>query len=198
MMSKYSEKSIIKPTREAIVYLVSNTQRDQGCGDIYRQSPLYASVSDCNPRLFLKNIFTYEMKTRNGFPYLYRLLLWSHPDLMPYLRYRRVLAYLDAKFRSVSKPFKQCIILMVYNHATELYIPVVYALVDNKKAWTYWHFLHIQEDLIITNRTNNGLENFNKKINSLIKELSEEYCRLSTAILSGECNRPKRTFWVGL
>ncbi|KAF0988877.1 hypothetical protein HZS_2339, partial [Henneguya salminicola] len=141
MMSKYSEKSIIKPTREAIVNLISNTPRDQGCGDIYRQ--VESSVSDCDPRLFLKYNFTYEMKTRNWFPSLHRLLLWSHPDLTPYLRYRRVPAYFDATFRNVPNPFKQCIILMVFNDASAVYIPFVYALVDNKNTWTYWYFLHL-------------------------------------------------------
>ncbi|KAF0989881.1 hypothetical protein HZS_2730 [Henneguya salminicola] len=73
-----------------------------------------------------------------------------------------------------------------------------------------WNISELEEeDLEITNRTNNGLENFNKKINSLfparhpnlfifirvINELSEEYCRLSTVIISGECNRPKRTVY---
>ncbi|KAF0988462.1 hypothetical protein HZS_4536 [Henneguya salminicola] len=141
MMSKYWEKSIIKPNREAIANHISNTQRDQGGGDIYRQ--VESSVSDCDPRLVLKYNFTYEMKTGNVFLSLHRLLLWLHPNLTPYLRYRRAPAYLDETFRSVQKPFTRWIILMVYTDATELYIPVVYALVDNKKAWTCRHFLHL-------------------------------------------------------
>ncbi|KAF0988030.1 hypothetical protein HZS_57 [Henneguya salminicola] len=109
---------MIKPTREAIVNLISNRRKDQGSGDIYRQ-------------------------VGNGFPSFHRLLLWSSGFDPLSTRCRRVQAYLDATFISVLKPFKQCIILMVYNNATELYIPVVYALVDNKKLWTYLYFLHL-------------------------------------------------------
>ncbi|KAF0990593.1 hypothetical protein HZS_7785 [Henneguya salminicola] len=39
-------------SKEAIVNVISNTRRDQGCGDIYRQ--VESSISDCDPRLFLK------------------------------------------------------------------------------------------------------------------------------------------------
>jgi hypothetical protein len=32
---------------------------------------------------------------------------------------------------------------MVFNDATELYIPIVFCLVENRRAWTYWHFWHL-------------------------------------------------------
>ncbi|KAF0991929.1 hypothetical protein HZS_6716 [Henneguya salminicola] len=55
----------------------------------------------------------------------------------------------------------------------------------NRYAFATWNIIELkEEDLEITNRTN-----------YVIKELSEEYCRLPAAIRSGKCNRPKRTVY---
>ena len=31
---------------------------------------------------------------------------------------------------------------MLYDSETDMYVPVIFYLVDNKKQWTYWHVLH--------------------------------------------------------
>jgi hypothetical protein len=59
------------------------------------------------------------------------------------LRRRKVAAYIDGTFRCTPKPFVQLLILTVYDDETELYVPIVYCLVEDKMEWTYWHFVHL-------------------------------------------------------
>ncbi|KAF0988005.1 hypothetical protein HZS_2629 [Henneguya salminicola] len=40
-------------------------------------------------------------------------------------------------FRSAPHPFYQCIIVMVYDRGTEIYVPTVYALVTCKNEYIY-------------------------------------------------------------
>ncbi|KAF0987622.1 hypothetical protein HZS_7211 [Henneguya salminicola] len=44
---------------------------------------------------------------------------------------------IDEAFRSVPHPFHQCIIAMVYDKGTEIYVPIVNALVTCKNEYIY-------------------------------------------------------------
>ena len=32
---------------------------------------------------------------------------------------------------------------MVYDDETDLYLPIVFALMQDKSTWSYWHFIHL-------------------------------------------------------
>jgi hypothetical protein len=49
-------------------------------------------------------------------------------------------AYVDGTFQCVPKGFYQCLILMIFDPTSQLYVPVVYCLVFTKHTDAYWHF----------------------------------------------------------
>jgi hypothetical protein len=71
------------------------------------------------------------------------MIMWIHPDLLPILKRRKAACFIDGTFRVVPRPFAQCVIVMIYDDETELYVPIVYSLVENKNEWTYWHLIHL-------------------------------------------------------
>ncbi|KII66998.1 hypothetical protein RF11_13656 [Thelohanellus kitauei] len=78
---------------------------------------------------------------RDGTSY-FRLIMWAHPQLLLILSRQSITAFLDGTFKCVPHLFKQCLILMVFDDETDLYVPVIYCLVQNKNEWTFWHFFH--------------------------------------------------------
>eukprot|EP00732_Lithocolla_globosa_P002794 Lithocolla_globosa_v1_NODE_1957_length_2240_cov_8.177117.p1 type:complete len:507 gc:universal NODE_1957_length_2240_cov_8.177117:586-2106(+) len=144
IMTKYPDKVLIKPRKDYLCNLISNRRRDQGHGDITTAltSDEWARVGGGDSRLFLRYMFTYELKDRKGVTDLHKMYIWAHPSLVWYLKYPGSHAFFDGTFWCVPKPFTQALVCMVYDHATEVYVPVVYGLVDNKMENTYWHFCH--------------------------------------------------------
>lgn len=72
---------------------------------------------------------------------LERLVGWAHPDLIKLLKYKQTTLSLDRTFRCVPRPFYQCAVMMVFDHATDLFVPVFYTLCTSKTQDTYWHLM---------------------------------------------------------
>lgn len=66
---------------------------------------------------------------------------WGHPSLFGVLNGNGQL-FVDCTFRIVPKPFYQCMIIMVYDAQTRVYVPVMYILLTSKTEDLYWHALH--------------------------------------------------------
>jgi hypothetical protein len=66
---------------------------------------------------------------------------WAHPDLMFHFRCGSCPVYLDCTFRTTpeEKIFKQLMIIMMYDKAYDLYIPVFYVALPSKEESVYWH-----------------------------------------------------------
>jgi hypothetical protein len=146
MDHKYSNEAIVKERRNKIINLVKTTRSTEFGNDKMTKIklPKYAQVSSEDPRPFLITNYKYLLPLsdeRNGRK-LHNLLMWAHPDLMTILRRHSTSIYIDCTFRCVPKPYSQCLIIMVYDDETDIYVPVVYFLLDNKCQWTYWHALH--------------------------------------------------------
>ena len=62
--------------------------------------------------------------------------------MLTMLRRSETRLMIDATFTCVPKGFSQCIVVMMFDEETDLFIPVVYALTDTKAQWSYWHLLH--------------------------------------------------------
>ena len=97
---------------------------------VYRKEYYYLSGSD--RRRFLQVGFKYPLPTDplNAEPH--QLLIWSHPELLTMLRRSETRLMIDATFTCVPKGFSQCIVVMMFDEETDLFIPVVYALTDTK------------------------------------------------------------------
>lgn len=127
---------VVKASKAVICNVVSNT-RTQNCdGDTFHQiqTQRYATVGGGDNRLFLKINFSYELTTQvvgTGYM-LRRLLVWAHPDLLPILKRQGIAVFVDGTFRSVPKPFTQCIVIMAFDDEAGVYVPIIYALMDNK------------------------------------------------------------------
>ena len=108
------------------------------------KEPHYSQVSKSDTRSFLRFYFECEAsgskKLKRG--ELVKMIIWGHPDLTVLLKRRKIPIYLDATFRTVPHPFAQCLILMVFDDETDMYIPILFCLMEERKTWSYWHFLH--------------------------------------------------------
>ena len=54
----------------------------------------------------------------------------------------KVQVYIDGTFRIVPNPFYQCLIVIVFDVQTEIYVAIVYVLMTSKTESLYWHALH--------------------------------------------------------
>ncbi|OWZ12388.1 hypothetical protein PHMEG_00014462 [Phytophthora megakarya] len=61
-----------------------------------------------------------------------RLIGWAHPELRRVLMYNGVSLFFDGTFRCEPIGFKQCMVLMVHDQASELFVPVYFVLCSSK------------------------------------------------------------------
>jgi hypothetical protein len=93
-------------------------------------------VSETDPRPFVQfNVFY----SKNGTTQ--RIIGFGHPDLIHLLHYYRANLSIDRTFSITPSPFKQTLIVMVYDPTYDLYVRVLYVLVQVKDEWTFWHVL---------------------------------------------------------
>ncbi|ETK73572.1 hypothetical protein L915_19514, partial [Phytophthora nicotianae] len=104
-------------------------------------------ASDMDPRAFLQFSVAHPTPSTTG---MLQMIDLSHPDLGRILRYPKITLFMDGTFSVVSKPFSQCLIVMAYEPAVDLYLPICYVLVQNKSQETYWRVLN--ELIILSNR----------------------------------------------
>ena len=114
-------------------------------GDNYRkvETDEWARLRDGEDRLFFLSSTTYRDQCATVRPAtkMRRMILWSHPDLSYILRRRGISVFIDGTFRCVPREFYQCVILVAFDDETDLYLPVVFGLLEGKTSWDYWHFL---------------------------------------------------------
>ncbi|KAE9232652.1 hypothetical protein PF005_g2665, partial [Phytophthora fragariae] len=71
-----------------------------------------------------------------------RLLGWAHPALVALLRYHGTTLFVDGTFRCVPSGYAQCVVFMVHDRASGVYVPVFYALNTSRTADSYWDMIH--------------------------------------------------------
>ena len=94
--------------------------------------------SDDDDRLFLQ--FNATVNLQNS---LQKIIGWGHPDLIHLLKYGAVNTFIDCTFSCVPKGFEQCLIVMVCDRSTSLYVPVFYVLLQSKLENAYFHALQL-------------------------------------------------------
>jgi hypothetical protein len=68
---------------------------------------------------------------------LERMMIWGNPDLMNIMSSPGLHLFIDCTFKCVPRGFFQCLIIMVFDSRTDVYVPVFYALLQSKTYEAY-------------------------------------------------------------
>ena len=71
---------------------------------------------------------------------LHRIMGYGKPSIFG-LFHGNVQLFIDGTFRIVPIPFYQCLIMMVYDVQTQVYVPIMYVLMTGKTQFFYYHAL---------------------------------------------------------
>ena len=124
MMLAYNSSPIVKETKKKIINLIVKTRNREFGTHLYSKivQDRYTLVSEEDRRPFLLWNATYLLPERcaGGLRKRNRILVWSYPELVAILRRPGITVLIDATFRCIPKPYKQCIILMVFDDETDM------------------------------------------------------------------------------
>lgn len=71
----------------------------------------------------------------------HQIMIWATNECLSLMRYNGP-TFIDCTFRSVPSPFVQCLIVMIYDAGTEIYIPCAYCLMTGKSEYLYRTIFH--------------------------------------------------------
>ncbi|POM65201.1 Hypothetical protein PHPALM_19123 [Phytophthora palmivora] len=71
-----------------------------------------------------------------------RILGWAHPALISLLRYHGTTLFVDGTFRCVPSGYAQCVVFMVHDRASGVFVPVFYVLSTSRTGDSYWDMIH--------------------------------------------------------
>ncbi|KAF1740872.1 hypothetical protein MXB_2412 [Myxobolus squamalis] len=71
----------------------------------------------------------------------HQMLIWLPDEFMSILQYDGY-TFIDATFHIAPAPFVQCLIVMVFNAGTDLYVPCAYILLTSRREDTYINAFH--------------------------------------------------------
>ncbi|EGZ16351.1 hypothetical protein PHYSODRAFT_334540 [Phytophthora sojae] len=77
---------------------------------------------------------------------LQRVLGWADPRLLELLRYLGSQMFVDGTFRCVPRSFYQCVVLMVSDAASGVFVPSVYTLTTGKTHQLYQKLMRFMND----------------------------------------------------
>ncbi|OWZ09198.1 hypothetical protein PHMEG_00018138 [Phytophthora megakarya] len=86
--------------------------------------------------------FHYVTVNRENLSKPTRIIGWVHPSLINLLRYHGTMIFVDGTFRCVPPGYKQCVIFMVHDRASGLYVPVYYVLSTSRRGDSFWDMIH--------------------------------------------------------
>ena len=67
---------------------------------------------------------------------------WAHPVAIGLLKHRQISLFIDGTFRCVPFPFRQCLVLMVYDRSTKIYCTVFFILCSSRSYDLYWSVIN--------------------------------------------------------
>lgn len=139
MNTKYGNRPIITVNKQYAINHIYYTRRGiHGGNDYYAiESTPMCNISEHDERKFLLFNIYYSY---NNLPK--RLIAFGHPDLTRLLNYPGLSLFIDGTFKVTPPAFYQCLIIMLYDPSVDLYIPVLYILIDSKDELSYNNALH--------------------------------------------------------
>ena len=119
--------------------LVKKVRDEKNGEDIFRklENPPMCRVKNSNFYFLQYNISLFDNDNNKT----ERLMIYGNPALFGLMN-GKVQLYIDGTFRIVPNPFYQCLIIMVFDVQTAVYVPVFYVLMSGKHETLYWHALH--------------------------------------------------------
>ena len=139
MDTKHGETGWSGLRKEQVCELVRKTRSSMGHGNtISTVETMYNTMTD-SPRAFLHASLLYahpdpkKEEDNKGM----RIMIFGNPSLFGLLELPGVDMFIDATFSCCPDPFKQCLIIMVYDHSTRSYVPVLYILMTHKTEHLY-------------------------------------------------------------
>lgn len=129
-------------TLQQVVKLVHRLRSEHFGNDIYAriESPPLVNVKNSDLYFYQFHHAWVDQSARPR-PKLNRIVGWANPALMQLLHYENISLFVDGTFRIVPRSFKQCIVIMVYDRGSKLYVPVFFILATSKSSDTYWNSL---------------------------------------------------------
>ncbi len=124
--------------RDQVTRLVSHTRNELGMGNsvsTIENTLEYSQMTDA-PWSFLR--FSATLPDPDNEPEMMRFMMFGNPEVTRLLKMPQVDIFMDATFDCCPHPFYQCLIVMVYDPTTSLYVPVLYCLMTRKNKWLYW------------------------------------------------------------
>ena len=123
--------------RDQIIGRVRRARANMNHGDAFRtvENTTYAKMTDSN-EFFLQK---HECWPDRSSGVLQRIMAFANPALLYLLQSLQVDIFIDGTFKVCPSPFTQCLIIMVFDRATYLYIPVMYILMTCKTEEGYWY-----------------------------------------------------------
>jgi MULE transposase domain len=125
-------------TREQVMRRVYRTRMKSFGGDVFRKIEVEPTCLVVDSDLYFLQ-FNVAFYCEGD---LHRCTGWGNPKLLGLLQYPKLNMYLDCTFKCVPAPFYQCMIVMVYDHGTNMYVPVMYVLLTSKLENVYFQALH--------------------------------------------------------
>ncbi|GMF54023.1 unnamed protein product [Phytophthora fragariaefolia] len=132
-MSTLEQPARKSKSRTAVAFIVASAAKLNSSlsqrGAVGQHQGQQLAISDVPPRLG---------NTENK---LERVIGWANLSLLNLLRYENITLFLDGTFRCVPDKFAQCVVVMVYDRGTKLYIPVIFVPCASRNYDTYWNLL---------------------------------------------------------
>lgn len=135
----YENHPIITLTKNYAINHIKYIRRQIHGANSYReieQIPI-CNVSDTDERKYLQFNIYYSSQNLGR-----RIIGFGHPDLICLLRYPSISLFIDGTFKVTPANFQQCLIVMMYDHSIDLYLPIFYILLDSKDELSYSNALH--------------------------------------------------------
>jgi hypothetical protein len=120
---------------ESMVHRVRNKQFSNTTGAI-RVPPLVNCSDEIDSKIFL--VFDINVLVKGK---LVNIIGWGHPDLIHILKTGPKYIFIDCTFKCTPSIFAQCMVIVIYESATELYLPVFYILLPSKDEMVYRYAL---------------------------------------------------------
>lgn len=126
--------------RQQVMNFVNRVRSDIGGKDKIKtleDDPKYRDLPNSNPFLQFHGWLPHPDKIDE----ICRYMIFANPVLLSLLLSKGLDIFIDATFAMTPLPFYQVLIVMVYDYQTELYVPVIYALMTHKIELLYWRVL---------------------------------------------------------
>ncbi|TMW61613.1 hypothetical protein Poli38472_010676 [Pythium oligandrum] len=130
-LTDYVQRSL---TRKQVISRIHRVRRSHFDGNLHGvvEVPPLSLVSGAEDSFFrFQHVFVNSSK-------LEQMIGRAHPDLLLRMQNRSTTIFVDGTFRCVTRGFYQCLVFMVFDYATDFFLPAFYVLLT-LKTQEYWN-----------------------------------------------------------